>query len=253
MNPEIQAKLEKPLDQSRVKSREGANKKVYSYLESHDIERTANDIFGYGNWSSDIVGEPKCVGEEEYEFTVKHDDGTKTKKQGKRVGYTAVVRVTVDDATYTDVGYGDSQGYDGSTVKLHELASKEAVSDAEKRAFKHLGDQFGLCLWNKDSTENKQAPKSNQSYAKPTQPSTGFAEGGAFVYQHGKHKGKTVSEVENDGITRGYAEWSLKNYTPRDEYGRKFLEACDLFVNGPKKDIVQDLKDNLDAIEDIPF
>ncbi len=243
MNPEIQAKLEKPLDQSRVKSRVGAGNKTFSYLESHDVERAANDIFGFGGWSSEVK-DLDCLGSEEYET----DRGKRY-----RVAYRAVVRVTVDDAVYTDVGYGDSTSSDGSFLKLHELASKEAVSDAEKRAFKHLGDQFGLCLWNKDSTENKQAPKPNQSYAKPTQPSTGFAEGGAFVYQHGKHKGKTVSEVENDGTTRGYAEWMVKNYTPRDEYGNKCLEACDLFVNGPKKDIVQDLKDNLDAEDvDIP-
>jgi recombination DNA repair RAD52 pathway protein len=48
---------------------------------------------------------------------------------------------------FSDVGFGDAVDYSGSTISVQELAMKEAVSDAVKRALKNLGDQFGLGLY----------------------------------------------------------------------------------------------------------
>jgi hypothetical protein len=66
------------------------------------------------------------------------------------VGYRATVTVTVDGVQRGDVGYGDAMEYNGSRITPHELASKEAVSDALKRCLSSWGDQFGLVLYGAD-------------------------------------------------------------------------------------------------------
>src|SRR6185437_1578211 len=76
-------------------------------------------------------------------------------KEGIRVGYRAVVTAHVRwdnyrDVSRSDTGYGDAIEYTGSRITPHELASKEAVSDALKRCVASLGDQFGLCLYGDD-------------------------------------------------------------------------------------------------------
>jgi len=126
-----------------------------SYIEAHDAIRTANEVFGIGGWGYEVV-----------ELTHLGTEPAKSRSSGKegfRVGYRAVVRVTVygtqpnlnqtpaspsrPPVTYSDVGFGDSVDYSGSTISVHELAMKEAVSDGVKRALKNLGDQFGLGLY----------------------------------------------------------------------------------------------------------
>lgn len=116
------------------------------------MKQKANEIFGFGNWGYKVV-ELVCLGEESFTNS--------NHKEGVRVGYRATVEVwvrTEDDlwrvATYSDTGYGDAQEYNGSLITPHELASKEAVTDAMKRAFTSLGDQFGLCLYDKEAPEH---------------------------------------------------------------------------------------------------
>ena len=131
-----------------MKSRQGGRGGSLSYIEAHDAIRTANEIFGIGGWSYSVerleqLGEPEPV----------EKDGRK----GYRVGYRAVVRVTVfngdgyKSGAFSDVGYGDGQDYTGSKIAVHELAMKEAVSDAVKRALKNFGSQFGLDLYDKEA------------------------------------------------------------------------------------------------------
>lgn len=138
---EISAQLDKPIDLNRVKSRQGSGGRSLSYIEGHDAIRTANTIFGFGGWSTDVV-ELVCLGSEPR----KSGQG----KDGFGVGYRATVRVTVGDNTFTDTGFGDAVEYTGSQIAPHELASKEAVTDALKRCLMHYGDQFGLSLYSKD-------------------------------------------------------------------------------------------------------
>lgn len=151
----ISEELDTPLDPFRISKRSGGGGKQFSYLEGWDVKRRANEIFGYGRWGYSVT-DLTCLGEED--FTGSNG------KTGVRVGYRAIVEVWVQPdplttrgdlrSTYSDVGYGDAQEYNGSKITPHELASKEAVTDALKRAFASLGDQFGLCLYDKEAPEH---------------------------------------------------------------------------------------------------
>lgn len=152
--------LTAPLEPSRVKSREGGGGRSLSYIEAHDAIRTANNIFGLGNWGY-TVQELTPLGEAE---EVERND-----RVGYRIAYRAVVKVSVrvpgkgspnsssgvwtaaQNVEFSDVGYGDGFDYSGSELTIHELAMKEAVSDGVKRALKNFGDQFGLSLYDKEA------------------------------------------------------------------------------------------------------
>lgn len=137
----IDRDLSAPLDQRRVQTREGSGGKRLSYLTTHDVKRTANRIFGYDGWSY-VVDDLISLGEEPF----KNSKG----REGIRVGYRATVTVTIGDVRRGDVGYGDAMEYNGSRITPHELAAKEAVSDALKRCLSSWGDQFGLVLYGAD-------------------------------------------------------------------------------------------------------
>jgi DNA recombination protein Rad52 len=139
--------LDAPLDPRRVSQRQGSGGKSLSFLQSHDVKRTANRIFGYDGWSY-TVDELVCLGEEPY----KSSKG----KEGVRVGYRATVTVQIGEVRRGDTGYGDAVEYQGSRITPHELASKEAVSDATKRCLASWGDQFGLVLYGDDPMRGSQ-------------------------------------------------------------------------------------------------
>src|SRR6185312_16007225 len=137
--------LSQPLDPRRVSTRKGSGTQRLSYLQAHDVKRTANRIFGYGGWSY-TVDSLDVIAEEPVE---------KNGRKGFRVGYRATVTATVRFDNYReiyrgDVGYGDAVEYTANRITPHELASKEAVSDALKRCLASFGDQFGLCLYGDD-------------------------------------------------------------------------------------------------------
>ena len=133
--------LASELDPRRIHQREGGNGKKLSYLATHDAKRTANRIFGYDGWAY-VVESLYHIGTE----TFKNRNG----KEGIRVGYRATVTVTAAGARRGDTGYGDAIEYGGSIITPHELAAKEAVSDALKRCLSSFGDQFGLVLYGAD-------------------------------------------------------------------------------------------------------
>ncbi len=119
--------------------RQGGGGKSLSYIEAHDAIRTANEIFGVGGWGY-TVKSLEHLGTEPV---------TSGSRKGFRVAYGAIVEVVVwgGALAFSDTGYGDSVEYSGSELTGHELARKEAVSDALKRALKNFGDQFGLGLY----------------------------------------------------------------------------------------------------------
>lgn len=111
------------------------------------MKQKANQIFGFGNWGYRTV-ELKHIGTEPF---------TSGSRSGFRTGYTALVEIWVGGGAsfrVSDVGYGDATEYSDSQIKTHELAAKEAVTDGLKRAFASLGDQFGLCLYDKTAPEH---------------------------------------------------------------------------------------------------
>jgi DNA recombination protein Rad52 len=138
--------LSAPLERANVRQRAQAGRQ-FSYIESWHAIAEANRIFGFGNWSSSTT-EMRSVSEEKEE---------KNGRERWRVSYIAKVRITVhcDDggeltAITTYDGYGAGHGIDNDLGQAHESASKEAESDAQKRALRHLGNAFGLALYDKD-------------------------------------------------------------------------------------------------------
>jgi DNA recombination protein Rad52 len=156
-------KLAAPLEASRIKQRAaGGSKPALSYLESHDVIRTANDIFGFGKWGHEVT-ELRLI-----EAVTVHN---RDQKAGTHVGYVCIVRLTVEGCVpMSGVGYGDATEYrESAAVTAHELAAKEAESDALKRALKNFGDQFGLALYDKQAASSghvtSDKPKSAQKSA----------------------------------------------------------------------------------------
>jgi DNA recombination protein Rad52 len=155
--------LRAPLAENRIRTRKGRGGGQFQYLAGHDAKRRANEIFGFGRWGAEVVEvvEDALVG-------VVNDKGT----EGWHVAYRAVVRVTVAGCEpVSDVGYGDGVEYGPAAVATaRELAMKEAVTDAMKRALTQYGDQFGLILYAKEDEKRRIASDENAAAARPGRP-----------------------------------------------------------------------------------
>lgn len=137
---EVSAELRKKLDPAHVKP--PPQGKYGSYIEGWHAISEANRIFGHGGWSYTL---------DTLSLTNATKDGDK-----HRVGYLAIVSVTVENVTRGDVGHG--QGFGKSEGDAHDSAVKEAVTDALKRALRTFGNPFGLALYDK-SGANVGAPE----------------------------------------------------------------------------------------------
>lgn len=162
--PEQAEMLDAKLDPRYVSQREGK----FDYIEGHHAIREANRIFGFGNWQRHTLAND-CIMAEPY----RNDKG----REGVRVAYLARVEVVVRTAdghwiSYEGTGYGDSTNYNDNSHagEAHESASKEAETDAMKRAMICLGDQFGLALYdaNREHVEGgTPAPARQQRRSSP--------------------------------------------------------------------------------------
>lgn len=137
--------LQKPLDRKYVATRKNyGGGPALSYLEGHHVIQEANRIFGHDGWSSETV-QIERVASTPY---VKRDQ-RKGDIEMIAVSYMARVRVTVGDTVREGCGYGDGQAAVDKAGQAHELALKEAETDARKRALMTYGDPFGLALYDK--------------------------------------------------------------------------------------------------------
>lgn len=146
---EMISRLNAKIPRSVVKEREGSGGKTFSYLEGHFVIAQMNEIFGQGNWAY-MTEEVRHVhsGEVQGKYGVSYTSH-----------YIARVRVEVPvlgHAIFSDVGYGDGSDKQ-NPGKAHELAAKEAVTDALKRACKNLGMAMGLALYDKEQTNVAEA------------------------------------------------------------------------------------------------
>ena len=137
--------LLKPVNPRRVRRRDGN-----SYMEAHDVKAHLTRIFGFGGYDSEV-----------FDLTLLYEtEGLNSKgKEAVSVCYRAGVRLTVRDpegqtlATYTEFAAGGSSGIPvAKRADAHDMAMKSAASYALKRCAIHLGDQFGLSLYNDGST-----------------------------------------------------------------------------------------------------
>jgi len=140
--PAQQEQLLKPINPNRV-HKDGRG---FSHLEAWDIRAHLNRIFGFANWSAEVVDLQLA-----FEET--------GKSEGRwNVCYRATVKLEVNSpegyplATYTEAAAGDATNYP-SRAEAHDQAIKTAESQALKRAAVNLGDQFGLSLYRDGTTQ----------------------------------------------------------------------------------------------------
>ncbi len=133
--------LKEPLNQKNIKSRKSGFSQVGYITAKHAISE-ANRAFEFDGWSLETL-EMTMV---QTEQKAKKNDNT---KMINYVGYTCKVTITVDNIKRDGFGFG--QGIDADLGKAHESATKEAESDATKRALRTFGDIFGLALYDKDN------------------------------------------------------------------------------------------------------
>jgi recombination DNA repair RAD52 pathway protein len=141
-NGEQTVQLLAPIHPKRVLTANGQ-----SHLSQQDVIAHLIRVFGFGGF--DVThphGPPQVIFEDE-----------KVDGQGKSrwtVAYRAFVRLDVKDeygrivASYEEGSTGDARNQPARS-DAHDLAMKSALSLAKKRAAIHLGDQFGLSLYNK--------------------------------------------------------------------------------------------------------
>jgi hypothetical protein len=122
------------LSEKHVRHRE-VNGMTLSYVEGWHTIAEANRIFGSDAWNRETVS-LKCVGENR--INGEH-----------RCSYIAKVRVTVraGDIAIAREGTGAGHGTAPFVGEAHESASKEAETDAMKRALATFGNPFGLALY----------------------------------------------------------------------------------------------------------
>lgn len=145
LNDNQYQQLLKPLNPARIAKRSGGGKQL-SYLEAWDVKAHLNRIFGFLNWSADVI-------ESELAFEEKNEKGQ------WHVGYKVTLRLSINNndgdwvrTTYTEAAVGFASL--PSRGEAHDMAIKTAESDALKRAAINLGTQFGLSLYNNGSPKD---------------------------------------------------------------------------------------------------
>lgn len=135
----ITKELAKKLDPAHVKQRKGFGSGNLSYIEGWFAISEFNRIFGHLTWSRETVLLEQIGDVRAYQ----NENG----RDMFKVAYRAMVRVTVGDIVRVGSGFGNSQG--GDPQDIHELAIKEAETDAMKRAMATFGYPLGLALYDK--------------------------------------------------------------------------------------------------------
>jgi len=130
--------LEAPLENQMVKEVQGN-----AYLPSTYVVDTANRVFGFDGWSSEVL-ELRILSEN---LNAKMKNGV-----GVEVVVLAHVKVTVkvgdnEYVSHTDVSTGSSKMGLNSISKVYDTAHKGAVSTAMTRCFRKFGNQFGNVLY----------------------------------------------------------------------------------------------------------
>lgn len=138
--------LEAPLDKAHVKEPSGSFGPKGDYLEGWHVMNELNRVFGFDGWS--------------YRIDLTRDalDKAKNSKGDDQwqAAYTCICTLTVGDVTRQDVGFGS--GFAKQVGDAIEGATKEAATDALKRAARTFGNIFGLALYDKSRANVQAAP-----------------------------------------------------------------------------------------------
>ena len=141
--------LKKELNVDLVRTRKVGNT-VIPYLEGDVVIQTANRIFGHDGWSVTPQGPVE-----------RFEVGIHTKNNKESVTFTYTIPVLCefhglleDGAVHTirkgDVGKNSTYS---AALPEHEMAISGCATDALKRSMRHLGNQFGLTLYDKNSED----------------------------------------------------------------------------------------------------
>jgi DNA recombination protein Rad52 len=142
LTPEQTKLLEAPLDPKHVVKPSGSFGPKGDYLEGWHVINELNRVFGFDGWS----------------YTIDLSRDALDRVEGKdqwAAAYTCICTLTVGQVTRQDVGFGS--GFAKGVGDAIEGATKEAVTDALKRAARTFGNVFGLALYDK-SRANVSAP-----------------------------------------------------------------------------------------------
>lgn len=143
--------LEQPIPRDEVATRDGGRGKRLSYLETWKVIDLLNEAFGNLGWDSETV-------------ELVQVSGTKYPTYYAKVRITALVKAG-EGGYLKVVKEGCGWGADKSEMNAHEMAVKEAESDALKRAAMKFGKRLGLALYDKsqefvtDGEEQPEAPR----------------------------------------------------------------------------------------------
>ncbi|MBI0474249.1 hypothetical protein D9601_02570 [Sphingomonas sp. MA1305] len=147
LTPEQQRMLEAPLDPKYVKKPSGSFGPKGDYLEGWHVINELNRVFGFAGWS--------------YTIDLSRDALTEGKdSKGNpqwQAAYTCICTLTVAGVTRQDVGFGS--GFAKAVGDAVEGATKEAATDALKRAARTFGNIFGLALYDKSRANVQAAPE----------------------------------------------------------------------------------------------
>jgi DNA recombination protein Rad52 len=210
--------LSAKLDGAVVRTRNQGGRDL-SYIEGWWAIAECNRIFGFGEWSHEIIA-TQCV--------VNATQGSpnhQSKKHGEGylIAYTAHVVVTVGDQRHGDFGYGQGLDFNGNVGQAHESAVKEAVTDAMKRALRHWGSPFGLALYDKDQREVERpamADALNGTPAPVSKPVTSYAND---EYPCPIHVGQ--KDAAGKDISKWFLKGKMKTYRHPNQ---KEEEWCDM-------------------------
>lgn len=134
MTPEQTKMLQAPLDPKHVVKPSGSFGPKGDYLEGWHVINEMNRVFGFDGWS----------------YTIDLIRDAVEKVEGKdqwQAAYTCICTLTVGAVTRQDVGFGS--GFAKGIGDAIEGATKEAATDALKRAARTFGNIFGLALYDK--------------------------------------------------------------------------------------------------------
>lgn len=144
---EQEAALKAPLDPKHVKKPSGSFGPKGDYIEGWHAINELNRIFGFDGWS--------------YTIDLSRDALTEGKdSKGNpqwQAAYTCICTLTVGATVRQDVGFGS--GFAKMVGDAIEGATKEAATDALKRAARTFGNVFGLALYDKSRANVQAAPE----------------------------------------------------------------------------------------------
>lgn len=152
--PEQTKALQAPLDPKHVVQPSCNFGPKGDYLEGWHVINELNRVFGFDGWSYTINLTRDALEQVEVEKT-DYKTKAKIKEMQWQAAYTCICTLTIGDVTRQDVGFGS--GFAKGVGDAIEGATKEAATDALKRAARTFGNIFGLALYDK-SRANVQAP-----------------------------------------------------------------------------------------------